>query len=665
MRTPSKAFRLGLVFLLAAFTGCGFREEEGVRPEDPQAALLEELAANLNPEVEGLGPFFELWENRDLAAAQQALLDYFRGREIPQAVLPADIAVEQAMLVSALDAWRGTFTFQGLRGQAGSPEGPIDWSYKGPKGDNEWAWFLHRHAFLREMLVLYEVQGHDEFAQRIGEYLVDWFWRFPPPDHRSFSASWRALEAARRYVDSWLPVYAGLRGNPALGDEAELAIIAGAARHANYLQNHHHFGGNHLVTEMMGLASIAVAWPEFKSSGQWLDYAVDRSLEELDRQVYPDGAHKELANHYQWIAGTSFQRLFEVLVEADAVRAVERMEPSMERIWDYYAWVVRPDGTGPLNNDSDLEPNAEQLLPLAELYDRPDWLYIATGGVEGTAPAGPLSRVYPWAGQAILRTSWGELGDWVFFDAGPYGSDHQQRDRLHLSASLFGRNFLVDSGRFVYRDDAWADYFRGPNAHNVATFERHERVVPDAVTQAPQLDMADLEGPLPLASGSIPLREKGSLSWSGIHSRKVGLGRGFVWVVDRLDLARPDRATFRWHFHPDLTLRADGDLWNVFQEDTPVAQWIVAATTPLAVEAVSGVERGDIQGWYSPEYNQRIPNEVLQYQTGELTTGVLAWVLVAQESGISEVKLSVTPSGAQLQFVRNGTTESFEVDLQP
>ena len=654
--------RVLAVFLLLWLAGCGGPGGEGVRPENPVESLLGELARELNPQVEGLQPFFAFWEAGEVPAAKEALLTYFRAKAVPPEALPDPLPVDQSILIRGLDAWRGTFSFQGRTAQAAEKDGPIDWTHRGPDSSAEWSWFLHRHAFLRDMLLLYEVQGHDEFAGRMRDYLVDWFWKFPPPEKQSFSAAWRALEAARRYVDSWLPVYAGLRGNPAFGEEAELAILAGAARHADYLRHHHHFGGNHLVTEMMSLASIAAVFPEFTNARDWLDYAVSRSLEEMERQVYPDGAHKELANHYQWIAGSSFQRLYALLVATGNPDAASRLRPGMEKIWDYYAWVTRPNGTGPLNNDSDLEPNAEQLRRLARFYDREDWLFVATGGSEGQRPAGGPSRVFPWAGHVVLRTDWGAQGDWVFFDAGAFGSDHQQQDRLHLSVSLMGKNLLVDSGRYVYRDDEWAEYFRGPRAHNVPTFDRYERIIPDPVAAKPQDALADLSGDLLRASGNIPLRDPATGVWSGQHSRQVALGDGFLWVVDQVDLARPDSGTFRWHFHPDLDLVETDEGWLIRQGDRAVARWIAVSTVDWEITEIRGRDKGGVQGWYSPEYNERLPNSVLTYRTQPTSRSTTSWLLASADSGIESAELRLTETEAKLILRIDGDEVIYSLD---
>jgi hypothetical protein len=392
---------------------------------------------------------------------------------------------------------------------------------------------------------------------------------------------------------------------------------------------------------MAALATLGAVWPEFREASGWRAYAAVKGEEALEDQVYPDGAYAELANHYQWIAGQSFQRLENALAVGDPAGAGERLRERLESVWDYYAGVVRPSGTGPLNNDSDLEPNARQLRPLADRYERPDWAYIASGGAEGRRPEGPASRRYPWAGQAVLRSGWEPGADWVFFDAGPYGSAHQHADRLHLSAALGGRDYLVDSGRYVYRDDRWSRFFRSPAAHNVPLFERYERVLPDRRVGQPSGDFAVVDGPYPRAWGRIPLRDPETGAWTGEHRRAVVLGAGWVWVIDEVHLARPDEVRFRWGWHPDWELERTGragegaDRWRILpagdRGEPAEATWRAAgpARAPGGVQQVRGEEMPRIQGWYSAQYNQRRATTVLLFPY-ELPAGVhrFSWLLV-------------------------------------
>ena len=60
--------------------------------------------------------------------------------------------------------------------------------------------------------------------------------------------------------------------------------------------------------------------------------------------------------------------------------------------------------------------------------------------------------MFPYGGQAVLRSSWRSNATWAWFDVGPYGSSpHGHRDKLGLVVRGFGGSFfLTDSGRFAY-----------------------------------------------------------------------------------------------------------------------------------------------------------------------------------------------------------------------
>ena len=52
-----------------------------------------------------------------------------------------------------------------------------------------------------------------------------------------------------------------------------------------------------------------------------------------------------------------------------------------------------------------------------------------------------------------MRDGWHERAHWAWFDAGPWGIAHQHNDKLHLSVSPFGRDVLVDTGRYNYTEE--------------------------------------------------------------------------------------------------------------------------------------------------------------------------------------------------------------------
>ena len=73
----------------------------------------------------------------------------------------------------------------------------------------------------------------------------------------------------------------------------------------------------------------------------------------------------------------------------------------------------------------------------------------------------------------FMRGGWRPEACWFWFDAGPWGTGHQHYEKLHLSVSAFGRELLVDAGRFNYKRDGWRRFFQGTWAHNTILIDGH------------------------------------------------------------------------------------------------------------------------------------------------------------------------------------------------
>jgi hypothetical protein len=380
------------------------------------------------------------------------------------------------MIASADDALQGVFTLQDVRAtQARRPDGGIDWSDQGPRDDKEWAWFLNRHQFMRDLASAARTTRKPQYREALSAYLVDWVRANPYPDRLTFSAQWRALEVARRVLDVWTPLF--YQSAAQLSPEARVMMLCSLVDHADALRNHASFwGGNHLLTEKTGLAMIAACWPEFRGADDWLAYALDVSQREIMAQTFPDGAYEELTNHYQRVVLVNVEQLLRVVRFAGL--DVRSLDERAEQMWDYFVGVMRPNGTGPLNSASDLEGNRAFLNGNWLEYGRPDWLYMASNGRAGTPPAEPPSRYFPYAGHAVMRSGWDGNAQWAFFDIGPHGTAHQHNDRLHLSVTLGLVDVLVDAGRYNYVPGPWSDYYEGAAAHNTLLLDGRGPVPP-------------------------------------------------------------------------------------------------------------------------------------------------------------------------------------------
>jgi len=605
-------------------------------PADPAAKLI----AALDPADPQLSSFIAAGNKGSIDPRE--LLKIFQDRvaHFPSTFLTGLPAWNEETRQEADAALMGTFTLQGVTGVVPrQADDGFDWTWRGPNDDPEFAWFLNRQHHLPALFVAWRETKDARYRTALNTQLRDWLRQSPRPAYYSFSSSWRALEVARRIEESWMPMLFSPEAGGALDEDVLIAMLADVPDHAAALRYTHAFSGNHLITEMTGLASIALAFPEFKNGPQWLDFAVAEARAEAAREIYPDGAESELSNLYQRVVLLELQRLVDLLAAAGREKELADLRPLVESAWNYFACTLDPAGHGPLNNDSSVDDDAALVRQMSALYHRPDWLYIATNGRKGAPPAAPTTEYFPYAGLAVMRSGWGANAQWAFFAMGPRGSDHQHDERLHLSIGGGGREFLVDDGRYNYQPGIWRDYFTGPRGHNVVLLDGQGTLPPpDTVTTPP--NVIHNIAPKP-SDGKTPATDffqakaqfAGNL-WEGqgpaYYQRSVNYVRGQYWLVtDQVLCGGPHKLEALWHFHPDCTVKYDG---HVIYTDDPgqanLALWpLDAPPGDWTVDLIRGREFPTPQGWYSPVFNQRVPATCVSFMALVNRPTTFTWVI--------------------------------------
>lgn len=92
----------------------------------------------------------------------------------------------------------------------------------------------------------------------------------------------------------------------------------------------------------------------------------------------------------------------------------------VEQMFDASIMALDQRGYAPRNGDSDwVTPWASSSMQaIAHDFNRSDWNYVLSQGQAGIAPPS-FSQVFPWGGQAILRSGFAAEDEWIFFDVGP------------------------------------------------------------------------------------------------------------------------------------------------------------------------------------------------------------------------------------------------------
>ncbi|MFO7900996.1 MAG: alginate lyase family protein [Planctomycetota bacterium] len=587
-------------------------------------------------------------EKKDWPAACRALVAYYREgdtadwlrRDPPKPGTKRDKAADRIL--------NDTFTIQRVTArQPRKKSGRLDWHHCGPNNDREWAWLLNRHSYFYRLLHAWRRTGNPEYARCFDRHVRDWVLSNPPPDHNAHTATWRRLEVGLRLRGSWPRGFYGFQPADAFSPAARILMLSSVPEQAEYVRKHHAGGSNHMVMELYGLANASACWPEFKRADAWFDYAVEKMVPEIERQVYPDGVQKELTSHYHWVSLGNFEPFARLArrLGRPIPREYDRM---LEAMWSYLAWSMRPDGYGVLNNDSDRDFTRRRVLRAARDYKRPDWRYIASNGEQGKKPDRLPSIVFPWAGQAVMRSGFGPDAQWAFFDVGPAGMMHQHYDRLHLSVAAFGRDLLVDGGRYWYKGGRWRGHFKGSASHNTILIDGAGQKCGTRVVDKPTRGSYRTAPAFDFVRGSFADGYEG-VAGEARHIRAVVYLRGACWVVvDRIETDRPRRIGALWHFHPECTVAADGLSIASTDAKKGNARIVPVGSPDWTLEIVQGRTKPTIQGWYSPEYNVKRASPTAVYRAKVDGAATFAWVIVPAKGPVPDptVEVLAAPGGA-------------------
>lgn len=558
------------------------------------------------------------------------------------------------------------------------------WTYKGPNKDNEFAYKLNGHEYLISLLNAWKSDRDPKYVETFDRIIKDWILHNPLPakedsmyivlntstetlDWRDISeVRWRDIEAGVRMGATWPQMFYGFQQSKSFTPATRLLMLSSIAEHAEFLKKYHKKTTNWVTIEMDGLALAGLAFPEFKDANSWTTYALKIMQREINNQVYPDGTQTELSTKTQWVALKRFESL------ADNFRKANQSVPKsyikrLEDMYNYLAYAMRPDGHQPLNNDSDRENLRPRVLKAAEKYDRPDWQWIATNGSAGQEPSGLPSKTFPWAGIHIMRSGWDQDAHWAFFDTGPFGTGHQHSDKLHLSVTAYGKDLLVDGGRYTHENyfsfdpSTWRGYFRSSYSHNVILIDGHGQTRESNTVDAPLekgVDYMNTQA-FDYAQG-IYTGGFAKIEGKAEHNRRVLYFRDKYWVVvDHISTDRPRKIQALWHYGSGLPVQKEGKQMVSTNAKGGNLRIVPVGWDQWSIELIKGQTEPVIQGWYSAEYGKKEPIQTAVYTTKIEDDAVFVWVLVPANGKVQPVHAKVINQlGKKVKILIEGVGES-------
>ena len=262
--------------------------------------------------------------------------------------------------------------------------------------------------------------------------------------------------------------------------ERMLKTILGAGRWLYELERGEGYrSGNWQIHGSYMLAQIAMVFPEFRESGEWLRMALQRLREHLNQDFFEDGGHSERApRNYTLATYLSYRNLSYLLTVYHVGDTIaKQIRQQMGNTIDWWISMVAPTGEIPAINDSHrgLFP-AFILQDGAEFFRKP-YVYGVLANLFGMKPPETaalfpsfVSRHMPASGFTVMRSDWSRDALYMNMNYGKWNGPHTHYDMLDFEVYGFGKALAIDAGLgLTYDDPLYIPWYRSSRAHNMVT----------------------------------------------------------------------------------------------------------------------------------------------------------------------------------------------------
>jgi hypothetical protein len=509
---------------------------------------------------------------------------------------PVFCIVEHAYrkLATAEAVCAGRFTHAGVTLDLGTQP---DWLTAAFPADAEWRIEWSKFYYGLDLAFAYGKTGDLKFLSAWERLVLSWI--------RQVAVDFDAGDVTARRIQNWIYAWNGFIRAPrfsGFSDGFEEQIFTSLAEQADHLRRHLTAERNHRTLELYALFIAALALPELDADGGLLDFAIAELHHNLLTDIRPDGVHRENSTHYHMLVLRSFlgarenARRFNLDFPAS-------FDAHLERACEFAMHCHRPDGLIPALSDSDTGSYADLLELAAELFARPDFLYVATQGKRGVPPK-QRQASFTDGGYFIQRSDWGADSDayrdarFLIFDCGPLGDGgHGHYDLLGVEIAAGGRPLVVDPGRYTYSEHGplnWRRWFKGTAAHNTVCVDGQDQTPYRGGKPKGGTAQGRLIERLSAPGFDLLCGEALSPAYEVRHTRRIFFINGEYWlIVDQVRGNVPHRFDLRFHLAPEA--------WNhtrVALDDINPA--VRAPGLALVFEAS---RQPCIEpGWVSPEY---------------------------------------------------------------
>lgn len=351
-------------------------------------------------------------------------------------------------------------------------------------GDLKVPWELNKHLFFFDLARAYVLTGDDKYARKFRNLIESW-WNENPC---SMNLAWNEpLIVAQRAI-SWIFAMRLMILSSVIEGDFYLRYMASLYDHLEWIQYHYELfekSSNHLIGNLAGVLVITAAYPEFDISKDSEAKGLGILVDQLKKQVYPDGIqYEQSVSYHRYILEFIYSIILQFKharkeVHREVIRVAEKMA-------EYIMCIISPKGIANLISDADgayvykfdtndINDYRPHLALGSHLFKRADFVNQSRGQNEVVVwMLGPGTYIkeetiperksifFKEGGVIVMRSGWQIDSVQMTFDCGnigmgynddlPHGT-HGHDDLLSFTLSCYGEQMLVDKGSGNYTGD--------------------------------------------------------------------------------------------------------------------------------------------------------------------------------------------------------------------
>ncbi|MBC7334311.1 MAG: alginate lyase family protein, partial [Actinobacteria bacterium] len=377
-------------------------------------------------------------------------------------------------------------------------------------------WELSRFYHFVTLGQAYFLTGDEKYTKEFIYQTIDWIENNLP----QFGVNWVCTMDVAIRVANWILGFSYLRESNLINKKFLLEFIKNLYIHGKHIIRNLEYGiltSNHYIANIVGLAYLGIIFKDFKGARNWLDFAVNEFINEMKKQVYPDGVDFEASTCYHRLVLELFfyPTLFIIknssyfsknnFVEAGEKIFGKDYIKKLYKMFEFVLFSLKPNGKMPQLGDNDNGRlhifgsrevlDMRYLLSLGAVFFKEPkfkikefgfceevlWVFGKDGydiwnSLESISINSIGSRSFPNAGWYILRKD----KNYMIVSCGPNGQNgnggHAHNDKLSFELCVEGWDILLDPGTYVYTPiPYWRNKFRSTLFHNTVVVDGVEQ----------------------------------------------------------------------------------------------------------------------------------------------------------------------------------------------